>query len=377
MSFAQEKMACKDGVCSIEGYKNTPLVTQEEEKVAAQTSAVVEITAENFETIIKNGTKPVIIDFYATWCQPCKFIRPIFDELAQEEKNWIFAAVDIDKNPAIMQNCGVQAVPTFVIFKNGIQWGMITGGLPKEQLMQEFKKIVTMEQPVVRSQSQQERMLELLMAINQRNMDAIKKCIAAGIDLNGTLETPQGNFCSLTIAIMSGTEEIIDLLMNSGAKMDKAVEQATQKQIDTSANMTEMLQKNLDYIKSKITALPLPIKHVVKITGPELGQQFMAAVGSGNLVELKKLIDQGADVNTIFTLGKNQITPICLAMILNNKEAIDMIIDAGAVLSIEVINEHGSKESIEKGMKRDIETYKQGIIKSRERLTYAVSKIKL
>lgn len=90
----------------------------------------------------------------------------------------------------------------------------------------------------------------------------------------------------------------------------------------------------------------------------------------------KSCIDQGADVNTILTLGKNQITPICLAMIVSNKEAIDMLIDAGAVLSIEVINEHGSKESLEEGIKRDIENYKQGIIKSRERLTYALSKVK-
>lgn len=373
MSYAEEKMECKDGVCSIESSKNAAVAVQEEKKVVPQEN-VIEITTDSFDNVVKNAAKPVVIDFYATWCQPCTAIKPIFAELAHEEKDWVFGAIDIDKNPTIMQNCGVQAVPTFIVFKNGIQWGMIKGGLPKEQLMQELKKIAAMEKPAERSQSQQERMFELLTAINQRNSDAVKKCIAGGVDVNGLFESPQGSFCPLTIAIMSGTEEMIDILISSGARMDAAVQEASKKQIDASLSMTEALQKNFDYINKRIAALPLPIKQAVKISGPELGRQFMMAVSNG--VELKKLIDQGADVNTILTLGKNQITPICLAMILDNKDAIDMLIDAGALLSLEVINEFGSKESLENGIKRDIENYRQGIIKSRERLAYALSKTK-
>lgn len=373
MSFAEEKMVCKDGICIIEEHKNTPVGIQEEKKATAQESSVIEITTENFDIIVKNGKKPVVVDFYATWCQPCTYIKPIFAELAQEEKNWIFAAVDIDKSPMIMQNCGVQVIPTFVVFKNGIQWGMVKGGLSKEQLIEEFKKIMVMDSPVVRSQS--DRVLELFMAINQRNLDAVKKLIAAGTDLNLTLETPQGNFSSLNIAIISGTEEVIDLLISSGAVMDKTVEESMKKHIDISANMIEILQKNFNYAKNRIIALSVPIKQVVKIHGPELGQQFKRAMV--NPLELKNLIEQGADVNAIFGLGNNETTPIYLAIVLNNNAAIDMLIDAGALLSIEITNEHGCKKSVEEGIKEDIESYNQGIIKSRERLAYALSKVKL
>lgn len=370
INLAHQNGTCKDGVCYIEQQK--PAATSEEKKVTKQETAVIEITAENFETVVKNAKKPVVIDFYATWCQPCKAIKPVFAELAQETKDWVFAAVDIDKNPTIMSACGVQAVPSFVLFKNDIQWGMLQGALPKEQLISEFKKIIALDQPVPRSQS--DRMLELLMAISQRNLDAIKKSIAAGVDVNGTLETPQGNLCALNIAILSGTEEIIDFLMSSGALLNKTVEESTKNQIDTSASMTEMLQKNLDYIKNRIATLPAPVKQVVKISGPDLGKQFMVAMA--NPAELKKLIDQGADVNALFTFGKSQSTPICLAMVVNSKEAMDMLIDAGASLSVEIINEHGRKQSVEEGIKEDIANYNQGIIKSRERLAYALSKNK-
>jgi thioredoxin 1 len=374
MNCAEEKMVCKDGICSIEGNKNTAVVT-EGKKVTTQENAinaVVEITAENFDAVIKKAQKPVIVDFYATWCQPCKSIKPIFAELAQQEKDWIFAAVDIDKNPTIMANCGVQVVPTFVIFKNGVQWGMIKGGLPKDQLMAEFKKAITIHQPVVLAQPN--RTLELLIAVSQRNVDAVKKCVADGIDVNGIFEAPQGNMSALSVAVLTGTEEIIDFLISSGARMDKAVEESIKKQLETAVNMVAALQKNLDYAKHRIAHLPAPVKQIVKMNGPELSQQFMMAIANPAL--LKNLIDQGADVNLLFTLGKSQATPICLFIAVNNKEPLDMLIDAGALLSTEIIDEHGCKKSVEAGIKDDIEFMNKGAIKSRERLEYALSKKK-
>jgi ankyrin repeat protein len=188
-----------------------------------------------------------------------------------------------------------------------------------------------------------------------------------------------GNLYVLTIAIMSGTNEIIDLLMSSGACMDKTVEEATHKRIDDSLAMIEKIQNSFDYAKNNIAALPAPVKQVVKISGSELRQQFMTALGNmmgGDSAELKKLIDQGADVNTAFVLGKSETTPLCLAVGLNNKEAIDMLVNAGAVFSIEIINEHGKKELLEEKMKREIAQSREEIIKCRERLAYALSKAK-
>lgn len=370
MIYANEKPQCKDGVCPYQPSKKNHEVKPEDAVV--NHNAVIEVTVENFESVVKNSTKPVVVDFYATWCQPCKIMKPIFTELAQEEKEWTFVAIDGDKYSALTASCGVKAFPTFVVFKNGAQWGKIEGGRSKEQFMPEFKKIIASEQPFALSQA--DVIMELLTAISIEDVNAIKKSIAGGVDLNGTLETLQGNLSALSVAILTGSEEIIDLLIKSGAKMDKSVEELTNKQINVSVVMIESLQKNFDYIKNKIAALPAPIKQVVKMSGAELGMQFVQVMESQD--ELKKLIDRGADVNTVFMLGKNQTVPICMAMLMNNIVAIDTFIAAGASLSIEIIDENGVKKSLEQGIKDDIETYNQGIIRIRERFAFALSKNK-
>ena len=134
--------ACKNGVC--------PYIPKQSSMPASETinnAAVIELSSANFESIIKNDEKPVIVDFYATWCQPCKAMKPIFDALAHEEKDFVFAALDGDKNSSITVQCGVKAFPSFVIFKNGVQCGKIEGGRSKEQFMAEVKKIVALNSP--------------------------------------------------------------------------------------------------------------------------------------------------------------------------------------------------------------------------------------
>lgn len=119
-------------------------VTREEEKKAAseENRAVIELTPENFDAIVKKATKPVVVDFYATWCGPCKAMKPIFRELAQEESNWIFTALDVDKDPTIGEKYGVEGMPTFVVFKDGEPIGKIGGKKQKKPLMDELNTIV-------------------------------------------------------------------------------------------------------------------------------------------------------------------------------------------------------------------------------------------
>jgi thioredoxin 1 len=367
---SRQEMICKDGVCSIRKDESMPINIKMEE-IVKQEDAVIEVTVDNFEAIVKKATKPVVIDFYATWCRPCKSIKPIFSELAQEEKNWVFAAIDVDTAPTIMASCGVQAMPTFVIFKDGVQWGSVQGVLPKEQLMIEFKKIISMNSPILPTKVAQ--MQQLKMAILQKNQDQIKKLLTEGVDSNGICEGPDGSFTPLQIAILFGSEEIIDILINSGAVINKSIEEYTKKQIENFEKMTEALQQSFDYARNKIIALPVSRKQTAKISELELRQRFMMAMR--DTAVLKDLINEGADINVIFEFGKSEATPLYLAIMLNNKVAIDILIDAGASFTIEITNEYGSKKTVENMIKEDIENYNKVVIKTHERFAYTLNKI--
>ena len=89
----------------------------------------------NFSSIIQSA-KPVLIDFHAVWCQPCKIQSPILQEIARELGNRItIIKIDVDKNPAIAQRYQIQGVPTLAIFKNGKLLWRQAGVTPKEQIL--------------------------------------------------------------------------------------------------------------------------------------------------------------------------------------------------------------------------------------------------
>ena len=97
---------------------------------------------ESFQEII-NGDKPVLIDFHATWCAPCKAMSPIIESLGKELQGQArVLKIDIDKNPTIANQYRIQAVPTLVIIKNGeIVWRN-SGGMDKASLMQQVKSFI-------------------------------------------------------------------------------------------------------------------------------------------------------------------------------------------------------------------------------------------
>jgi thioredoxin len=154
MVYREQEVECKESVCALkERHDMVPAVTKTAHESATHEGAVIELTADMFDATIAN-TKPVIVDFYATWCPPCKAIKPIFVELAQEQKDWVFAAIDVEKAPAIMSRCGVKGMPTLVVFKKGIQWGAITGFMQKERLLAELQKIINADhQPIALSKA--------------------------------------------------------------------------------------------------------------------------------------------------------------------------------------------------------------------------------
>ncbi len=96
---------------------------------------VQEFTDTNFEQEVLSSDHPVLVDFWAPWCGPCRMIAPMVEELAKENTgSFKIGKINIDDNPNVAQNYGVSAIPTLMIFKNGEVVERFVGVRPKNQL---------------------------------------------------------------------------------------------------------------------------------------------------------------------------------------------------------------------------------------------------
>ena len=94
----------------------------------------------NFEEMVLQAEKPVLVDLWATWCRPCLIIAPIVDELAEEYDGRVnFVKVDVDQNPKTATKYNVMSIPTILIFKNGEPVSHLVGVRPKEELKQSLE----------------------------------------------------------------------------------------------------------------------------------------------------------------------------------------------------------------------------------------------
>ena len=103
----------------------------------------VEITDANFEEVVINSKLPVLVDFWAEWCGPCRMVGPIVDELyAEYEGKAIIGKVNVDENPGVSGSFGVRNIPTILFIKNGEVADKSVGAVPKAQLAAKLEALL-------------------------------------------------------------------------------------------------------------------------------------------------------------------------------------------------------------------------------------------
>lgn len=112
--------------------QHRPLRTISERRI---TMSVLHITKENFENEVLKSDRPVLLDFWASWCGPCRMVSPIIDEIAEETTDKKVCKINVDEQPELAQAFGVMSIPTLVVMKDGEVVGQSVGVKSKEAIL--------------------------------------------------------------------------------------------------------------------------------------------------------------------------------------------------------------------------------------------------
>ena len=103
---------------------------------------VLEVTDQAFEKEVMKATKPVLVDFWAPWCGPCRIVGPIVESLAEKNDGFKFCKVNVDENQKVASQYRVMSIPTLMLFKDGKVMDTIIGAVPEEALQSKLDELL-------------------------------------------------------------------------------------------------------------------------------------------------------------------------------------------------------------------------------------------
>jgi thioredoxin 1 len=117
-------------------FSKQPIVSDGEIQLAGNLTEVTDI---NFAAEVLEAGQPVLVDFWAPWCGPCRIIAPHLEELDSEREDLTVVKMNVDENPETAAKYGIMSIPTLILFKNGQVAKQVVGALPKSRLQQELE----------------------------------------------------------------------------------------------------------------------------------------------------------------------------------------------------------------------------------------------
>lgn len=97
-------------------------------------NSILELTDDSFDEVVQNTDKKILVDFYADWCQPCKMLEPIVEEVSKENQDVLFVRVNVDENRELSNKYAIRALPTLVVIKNGEEINRVVGLVEKAEV---------------------------------------------------------------------------------------------------------------------------------------------------------------------------------------------------------------------------------------------------